>query len=880
MFLRLLCLALAALCSLPVAVRAEDDPVGARKLFLSGRYDEARIAYAQLAPRTPALSAIGVARCQEAVGALTDALATLAKIDPRDPGAPAVAAERARLELERGGWDAAQAQVDAALGRDPDQPLARWILAELHRVHGRLDEANDGYRWFVRYYNAHQDSLADPETMRWIGLAAAHYARWNRNSGQFHFLVNTLYPDALKLDKAYWPANYEAARLFIEKYNRATATSELDAALAINPRAAEVHAARAMIALQEFELDSATTAVDRALAINPRLVLAHQLRADVIMLASGPAAAIPVLEHARTLDPMNEETLGRLAAMYGAADGRVDSAGTRMGAVMAEVEKRNPRCGAFFASMASSLDLLQRLTEAARYYEEARRRMPQLVAVPGQLGLVQLRLGDETRGRVSLDDAFKADPFNKRVKNSIDVLEVLNGYATLETAHFVLRYDRRDSVLARHASDWLESDVYPDVVKTFGYAPPAKTLLEIFRDHGGKSGHSWFSSRLVGMPYIGTVGGCPGRMFAIASPNEPGIRFNWARVLKHEFVHVVNLAQTDFSIPRWFTEGLAVANEGAGKPREWSSILARRAAADRLFDLETIQRGFTRPSSGDDWALAYCQAELYVRYMTEAYGKDGPRKMIAAYGEHLATGPAIKKAFGVSREAFEKGYRDYVKRIAPPRTTTPETESVTALEKKARDNPKDAGVLARLAKANFDLGRRNEAREWASKALAIEPKNGLAVSIVAQGLIAQGDKAGALELLSAAFDPSAPQLDALVLLTNLTLEKKDYPELERFSSIGDQKFPYDANWLNGLSIALRETQQKGKLTTVLERRADGDSDDIEIRLELAKLAQERKDPESASRWARSVLHIDVMNADANAILAASQASRAKKPGQP
>ena len=45
--------------------------------------------------------------------------------------------------------------------------------------------------------------------------------------------------------------------------------------------------------------------------------------------------------------------------------------------------------------------------------------------------------------------AFAIDPFNVRVRNSLEVLEVLSGYATLETDHFIIKFDRgHDEVLA------------------------------------------------------------------------------------------------------------------------------------------------------------------------------------------------------------------------------------------------------------------------------------------------------------------------------------------------------------------------------------------------------------------------------------------------
>ena len=53
----------------------------------------------------------------------------------------------------------------------------------------------------------------------------------------------------------------------------------------------------------------------------------------------------------------------------------------------------------------------------------------------------------------------------------------------------------------------------------------------------------------MGLPYVGTVAACTGRVIAMASPNDVRSKYNWARVLRHEFVHVVNLQQTSFNIP-------------------------------------------------------------------------------------------------------------------------------------------------------------------------------------------------------------------------------------------------------------------------------------------------------------------------------------------
>ncbi len=192
--------------------------------------------------------------------------------------------------------------------------------------------------------------------------------------------------------------------------------------------------------------------------------------------------------------------------------------------------------------------------------------MPQLVQPYGDLGVVLMRLGDEAEAKRQFDTAFEVDPFNVRVNNMLKVLEVLDGYAVLETEHFVIKFDRgRDEILARYAARYLEDEVYPELCRTFRYRPPEKSLFEIFNRARNTNGHGWFSARMVGLPFVHTVGACAGKIVALASPNDMPKKYNWARVLKHEFVHVLNLQQTNFAIPHCL-------------PRPWPSAVRARLA--------------------------------------------------------------------------------------------------------------------------------------------------------------------------------------------------------------------------------------------------------------------------------------------------------------
>ncbi len=152
---------------------------------------------------------------------------------------------------------------------------------------------------------------------------------------------------------------------------------------------------------------------------------------------------------------------------------------------------------------------------------------------------------------------------------------------------------------------------------------------------------------MVGLPNVGTVAACAGKVVSMQSPGDAKAPFNWARVLRHEFVHVVNLQQTSFSVPHWFTEALAVYNEELSRPESWKRLLAEALQKDRLFDLDTINTGFVRPKSSGEWNLAYCQAELYAQYMLDRFGEGALAKMLAAYADNHTTTAAIERSFGV-----------------------------------------------------------------------------------------------------------------------------------------------------------------------------------------------------------------------------------------
>jgi tetratricopeptide (TPR) repeat protein len=879
-------------CCLASHVRADDAAAEARRLWLVGKYDESAEAYGKVAEKDLVASALGLARCQSSVGQTKEATELLIKAVEAKPAA-ALLAELAQLAFDRGDYPAADRAIDAALKAEPENVLAHWLRAERRRVDGKLPEAEQDYHWLVDHYN--NKDVEDPDALRVIGLGAAQFARWHRESEQFTFLVNELYPSILELDKSYWPAHYEAGLLFLEKFNEADASRELKAALELNPNAAEVHAALARLAMQNYDMDDAKRSVDRALEINSRLLSALLTKADLALSNFEARDAIAILEQAKALNPVSEETLGRLAAAYGVADGLPASEdlakampaqpASRFDKLVAEVNGRNPHAGDFYYALASDLDLTRKYPAAARYYREAVERMPQLIAPRGALGLMYMRLGQEIDARKLLDEAFETDPFNVRVSNSRKVLEVLDDYAVLETKHFVIKFDRvRDEILARYAASYLEEEVYPALCKQFAYEPQDKSLFEIFSRARNTSGHGWFSARMVGLPYVGTVGACAGKMVALASPNDMPQKYNWARVLKHEFVHVLNLQQTNFNIPHWYTEALAVESEGYPRPQSWNEMLVERVPKRQMFNLDTINLGFVRPKTTLDWQMAYCQAQLYAQYMLATYGHDSLAKMLKAYADNLDTASALRRCFGVEKEKFEAGYLGYVKKLvaglsaeAKSATTGSASAGLGELERQHKAKPDDPAATARLAQAY--LNRRNypEARKLAQEALQAQPKQPLASFVLARLRLVTGEEDEARELLEAALDRQEPDENVLQLLAGLKLKAEEYDEAARLYELGARRDPENLAWKKSLARVYLKSGDTKKLAPILAELANADADDLVMRKKLADLALKAHDDVAARKWATEALHIDVMDGDLHRMLAEASMARRDYP---
>jgi tetratricopeptide (TPR) repeat protein len=839
----------------------------ARQRLLRGNYAEARAKYEALAKNDKhrAAAAVGLSRVWESQGEYETALAVVEAALRHVPTNADLLARKAEVQYLRGRWEDAEKTTEDALKARKEHFLARWIRAQVYRDRGDLKKADEEFRWFVRTYSDRSESdkdITDPEELVLVALAGAENARWHPKelSDQFEFILKTVYKDALKADKDYWWAEYHAGMLLLEKHNPGEAQAALGKAQQINESAAEVLAGRGMAALQKLDMEDAEEFARRALAINPRLPEALRLRADVFLAAGDLKAARRYLEKAREVNGRDESTLARIAACY-----HLQGKGEELQKIIKEVEKYDTRPGVFYSQLAHQLEEHRRFEDAEKHYKKAMALRPMLVAPQSSLGLLYMRMAREPEAKDILDKAFAADEYDVRVFNTLRVLKHLEKYAKIETKHFLIRFDaQHDPVLARFMANYLEA-IYDKLAKEFNYQPKGPILIELFNNH------HMFSGRVIALPDLHTIGACTGRMFAMVSPRDQAriIRkpFNWARVLRHEMVHIYNLEQTNFQIPHWFTEGLAVMNEGFPRPPSWNQLLLKRVP-DKLLNLNNINLGFMHPKSQEEWNLAYLQSLLYVEYL-KTFGDQTIGKLLDAFRRGLDTPSAIREVCKKEKAEFEKGYRQYVERVAKEvkGQAAGRALSFNELKKALKDKPDDADLSAQLAAMLLDdMGDKKEALVLARKVLDKKPNHPLASYVRARLLVDGGETDQAITLLKAALNKDNPELKVAGLLGKLCFEGKKYEEAAEAFKQARKVDPYQPRWLVKLAQVYARAGKDKELTGVLKELAPTDADDISTRKRLAELLLKVGNAAEAEQYAREALEIDVLDKDAQKFL--------------
>jgi len=434
---------------------------------------------------------------------------------------------------------------------------------------------------------------------------------------------------------------------FLELSQPGDAAKLFQEAIASDEKYAPAYLGIARAAAQGFD-PRAPEAAEQALQHDPKMYQAHELLAYLALEDSDPKKAADEAQKALAL---SNEALDGMAVLA-SIDWLSDKTPSEW---MARILKIDPVYGEAYATGAHFFEINRRYEEAIEYYRKALALDDSLLAARSQLGLNLMRQGRDAEARQQLERCFNAYFRNPETRNSLRLLDSFGNYETFKTANTELQLSKKESGLLR---PYIEPEMQRCIAtyeKKYKMKLPGPVHLEVYPNHDD------FIVRTLGLPGQGGLLGVTfGLDVAMDSPTARGPgQFNWASTMWHELSHVFILTATHHLVPRWFTEGLAVHEEGAASP-DWGDRLTPDIVSGlekkQLLPVLELDRGFVRPKFPMQVMISYFEAGKICDFISQKWGDDTLLGMVHSYADRKTTEEAIQANLHESPAAFDKEF--------------------------------------------------------------------------------------------------------------------------------------------------------------------------------------------------------------------------------
>lgn len=450
-----------------------------------------------------------------------------------------------------------------------------------------------------------------------------------------------------------------AADLLLERYNAPDARTEYRAVLVRDSVNARAWLGLARAAAFEGQDDAASLA-ERSVAADSSYAPAQLFLAQVRLEAEQYDSARVSAERGIALDGELVEGWGTLAAVAWLSDDRDGFATAEQRALALD-----PRAARFYVTLADAAARHRRYADAVRFAEQARSLDSLNARAWGVLGINQLRLGRMAEGRTSLTQAFARDPFHVWHKNTLDLLDQLAGFRTVETARFRIVASPRDAEFLGTILGPLLEEAYDSLAARYDYHPPTPVRLELY------SRHADFSVRTIGLTGMGALGVSFGTVLAMDAPAaRPAGSWNIGSTAWHELAHTFTLGLSAHRVPRWVSEGLSVVEERrarAGWGAHASVAFVAALHRGELLPIARLNEGFTRPSGPGQLSLAYYQASLVAEMLERDFGMEAIRVLLRSYAEGMNDDAALLHAIGLTTDSLDGRFDHWLRqRFAAP----------------------------------------------------------------------------------------------------------------------------------------------------------------------------------------------------------------------
>jgi tetratricopeptide (TPR) repeat protein len=434
---------------------------------------------------------------------------------------------------------------------------------------------------------------------------------------------------------------------FLEHSKPGDAAKLFTEAIAADANFAPAYLALARVAAQGFDKRSFELC-EQALDRDPKLFEAHELLAYLQLEDNAPKKAA---EEAQKALAISNEALDGMAVLA-SIDWLNSNAPSEW---MTRILKIDPVYGEAYATGAHFFEINRRYDEAIQYYRKALELNAALWPARSQLGVNLLRQGLETEARQNLERCYEAGFRDAETVNTLRLLDRSGDFETFKTANTELRLNKKEAALLR---PYVEPEMQRAIAvyeRKYKMKLPAPVHLELYPNHED------FIVRTLGLPGQGGLLGVTfGLAVAMDSPSAraPG-QFDWASTMWHEFSHVFVLSATHHLVPRWFTEGLAVHEEGAASP-SWGDRMTPDIVSalekKQLLPVLELDTGFLRPKFPTQVTISYYEAGRICDFISQKWGDGATLGMIHSYADRKSTEDAMQTNLHVSAAEFDKEF--------------------------------------------------------------------------------------------------------------------------------------------------------------------------------------------------------------------------------
>jgi tetratricopeptide (TPR) repeat protein len=366
--------------------------------------------------------------------------------------------------------------------------------------------------------------------------------------------------------------------------------------------------------------------------------------------------------------------------------------------------------------------------------------------------------GDYPAALQAADAALAADPkeSTRQLRRYYEVLAAVHRDAVeTESAHFRIRTQGTDRLLARYALDCLEK-TYERIGTMVGDHPAEKVLVEVYPGKDEFSLGSTLTPEVI--EKSGTIGICKFNRLMILSPRALPLGYPWLDTLAHEYTHFLVNRASGGICPLWLHEGIARYHDTLWRSETSEYLTAdaqnRLGAAREKKSFVSFKR--MHPSivyldTPDDMSLAFAEVAAAVDYLRREFGgEDTLRRLLR---EMPSRGPegAFRAALGVSPAAFEKRFYTFVggMDLVPSRGIVGDRVRYTMPAEDECVGADQRGLL-RLGDRMRQAGRPDAALVHYGRALAAEPDNPVILLKVARSYRETGDTVNAEKMLRTA----------------------------------------------------------------------------------------------------------------------------------